>query len=182
MTGPDEPGARRPGATFWISAAVGWAIILFGLRGLFHHHIDTRPSNLARFVVGGALGHDLLFAPVVLAAGVVTARVLPRRLRPFVQAGLFITGCLMLFAYPLVRGFGHAVHNPSSVPHNYTANLAIVLGGLWLVVAVVAVVSTGRGRRRGTASPTPGGPDDRHQPAVVGPRRDTPGGPAAGSA
>ena len=37
---------EKRGPLFWISAAVGWGIIAYGLRGLFHHHVDTRPANL----------------------------------------------------------------------------------------------------------------------------------------
>ena len=57
---------RRVGPLFWISAAAGWLVIGWGLRGIFQHSLDTRPANLARFVVGGALLHDLIVAPLVL--------------------------------------------------------------------------------------------------------------------
>jgi len=46
------PERRLGGPVFWLSAAIGWAVIAYGLRGLFHHHVDTRPGNLATFVVG----------------------------------------------------------------------------------------------------------------------------------
>jgi hypothetical protein len=141
MTDTDTKAADTHGGglRFWLTAAIGWAIIAYGLRGMFHHHIDTRPSNLARFAVGGALIHDLIFAPVVLVAGVLVARVVKGRYRAIVQAALFVSGCLGLFSYPLVRGFGHATHNPSSEPHNYTANLAVVLGIVWGVATMWAV-------------------------------------------
>jgi hypothetical protein len=141
MTGTDTETAdtHRGGLRFWLTAAIGWAIIAYGLRGMFHHHIDTRPANLARFAVGGALIHDLIFAPMVLGAGVLVARVVKGRYRAIIQAALFVSGCLALFSYPLVRGFGHATHNPSSEPHNYTANLAIVLGIVWGVATISAV-------------------------------------------
>jgi hypothetical protein len=129
----------RGGLRFWLTAAVGWAIIAYGLRGMFHHHIDTRPSDLARFAVGGAIIHDLIFAPGVLLIGLLVARVVTGRSRAIVQAALFASGCLALFSYPVVRGFGHAAHNPSSLPHNYTANLAIVLGVVWGVATIWAV-------------------------------------------
>jgi hypothetical protein len=145
MTGTEKAGTPAPAADtggalrFWLTAAIGWGIIAYGLRGMFHHHIDTRPSNLAKFAVGGALIHDLIFAPVVLVAGVIVARVVKGRYRAIVQAALFVSGCLALFSYPLVRGFGHATHNPSSEPHNYAANLAIVLGIVWGVATLSAV-------------------------------------------
>jgi hypothetical protein len=54
------------------------------------------------------------------------------------QAALFIAGTLILFAYPEVRGYGHALRNPTSLPHNYTANLAVVLS---LVVVATATLT-----------------------------------------
>ena len=135
----------RRGPLFWGSAATGWAFILWGVRGALHHHVDTRPANLATFVVGGALLHDLLFAPLILLVGVLVARAAPRRGRGAVQAALIISGCLALFSYPLVRNYASVLHNPSSLPHNYTANLAAVLGVVWALATAVLVV---RGFRR----------------------------------
>jgi len=143
----DETLPPRRGRLFWITAALGWAVIGWGLRGALIHHIDTRPDELARYFIGSALVHDLLFAPVVLAGGLVVSRLVPPGGRAAVQA---VGGTLVLFAYPEVRGFAHALHNPTSLPHNYAANLALVLA---LVVAGIAVgtavtrVRRGRSRR-----------------------------------
>ena len=134
-----EPEQRLRRPMFWVSAVVGWAVIAYGVRGLLHHHVDTRPANLAKFFVGGALAHDLLFAPVVLVAGVVLARTAPRPARAWLQAGLFVSGCLVLFSYPLVRDYAKVIHNPSSLPHNYTANLAVTIGVVWGAVIAGAL-------------------------------------------
>ena len=132
--------AHRPGPLFWISAVAGWAVIGFGLRGIFEHSIDTRPANLARFVVGGALLHDLVVAPLVILAGVVVVRAVPRRGRAIVQAALAISGIVALFSYPLVRAYGLAANNPTSLPHNYARNLLVVLGVVWAVAAAALVL------------------------------------------
>jgi hypothetical protein len=124
---------------FWVSAAAGWAVIGFGLRGIFQHSLDTRPSNLARFVVGGALLHDLVVAPIVVVAGVMLARAVPGRARAAVQAALVVSAIVALFSYPLVRAYGLAANNPTSLPHNYTANLLVVLGVVWAVAAVAVL-------------------------------------------
>ena len=145
------PERRLGGPLFWLSAAIGWAVIAYGLRGLLHHHVDTRPGNLAKFVVGGALAHDLVFAPLVLAAGLAVAAVFRGRLRGSVQAALVISGCVALFSYPLVRDYARVIHNPSSLPHNYTANLALTLGFVWAAAlggAVAAAAVRARRRRR----------------------------------
>jgi hypothetical protein len=143
---PDPGPAQLPehhvhrGFGFWVTAAVGWAVIAYGLWGLVHHRLDTRPANLAKFAVGGAIIHDLVFAPLVLLAGVLIARITPGRVRGIVQAALIVSGSLVLFSLPLVRGYGHAAHNPTSLPHNYTANLAIVLTVVWVIAAVACIV------------------------------------------
>lgn len=132
--------APRPaGPRFWISTAIGWAVIAWGVFGIFSNSVDTRPANLAKFVVGGALLHDLLVAPLVILAGVLIARAVPRRVRVPVQAALVVTAVVALFAYPLVRGYGLAVNNPTSLPYNYGRNLVIVVGVVW-AVAVAAML------------------------------------------
>ncbi len=131
---------HRAGLGFWISAAVGWAVIAYGVRGIFQHSLETRPSQLARFVVGGALLHDLVVAPLVILAGVAVARAVPGRARGVVQAALVVTGIVALFSYPLVRAYGLAANNPTSLPHNYARNLMIVLGLVWAVAATLALL------------------------------------------
>lgn len=137
--GRHRAGSNR-GALFWISAVAGWALIGWGLRGALHHHVDTRPASLTRFFIGGALIHDLVFAPVVLAGGVALARLVRGPARAPVQAALLISGTVVLFSYPEIRGFAHGLHNPTSLPHNYTANTAIVVGVVWVGVLAVAIV------------------------------------------
>ena len=139
MSAPRRDGHRR-GPGFWTSAAAGWAVIAVGLVGILSNRIDTRPASLARFVVGGALLHDLLVAPVVLALALVVARLVPGRARPVVQVALFVTAVVSLFAFPLVRGYGRAARNPTSLPHDYTLNLLVVLGAVWAVAALSVIV------------------------------------------
>ena len=135
---PDRP-PHRAGPLFWVSAALGWAVILVGVRGALAHRIDTRPGQLARFVVGGALIHDLIVAPAVILIGVGVVRMVRGPARAVVQAAVVVTASLALFSYPLVRAFGRAAHNPTSLPHNYAANLAVVLGIVWAVAAIAIV-------------------------------------------
>ena len=128
---------HRAGPLFWASAAAGWGVIAFGLWGIVSNSLDTRPANLARFVVGGALLHDLIVAPLVILLGVVVAKAVPGRARAIVQAALVISGTVALFSYPLVRAYGLAANNPTSLPHNYALNLTIVLGLVWAVAAAL---------------------------------------------
>jgi hypothetical protein len=140
---------RRRGPLFWGSAAAGWAVILWGVRGALHHHVDTRPAQLVRFLLGGALAHDLVLSPVVLVTGVLLARAVRGRWRGPIQAALFISGTLVLFTYPELRGYGHALANPTSLPHNYAANLAVVVAAVVIVTIAAAVVGVSANRRSG---------------------------------
>jgi len=139
----------KRGWLFWATAAAGWALILWGVRGALHHHVDTRPGQLVRFLIGGALAHDLVLAPVVLLTGVLLARSVPGRGRAPIQAALLIAGTLLLFTYPELRGYGHALHNPTSLPHNYAANLAVVVAAVVIVTIAAAVVGVSANRRSG---------------------------------
>lgn len=138
-------GERRP-AGFWISAVAGWAVIAVALRGIADNALDTRPADLARFVFGGLLLHDLVVAPLVLLAGLGVARLVPAKVRPVVQAGLIASAVIALYTYPLVRGYGRAINNPTSLPHDYSANLALVLAAVWAVAAVAVVLRLRRAR------------------------------------
>ena len=131
--------AGRRGPLFWGSAATGWVVIGVGLHGLFQHSLDTRPANLARFVLAGALLHDLVVAPAVILVAVALSHAVPARARAAVQAALAVSAIVALFSYPLVRAYGLAAHNPTSLPHNYTANLLVVLGLVWAVAAAAAI-------------------------------------------
>ncbi len=137
---PAQDDDRRAGPLFWVSAAIGWAVIAWGLRGIFEKSLDTRPGNLAKFVVGGALLHDLLVAPLVIVAGVLLARAVPGRARAVVQGALAVSGIVALFSYPLVRAYGLAANNPTSLPRNYTAGLLVVLGVVWAVAAAAVIL------------------------------------------
>ncbi len=76
----------------------------------------------------------------MLLAAVALARSVPGRARATVTAALVVTGVVALFSYPLVRAYGLAANNPTSLPHNYALNLTVVLGLVWAVAAGVLVV------------------------------------------
>ena len=135
--------AAKGGALFWLSAVAGWVVIAVGVRGIVQNSLDTRPGNLARFVVGGALLHDLVVAPLVIVVAVGVGRAVPRRARAVVQGALVVSAVVALFSYPLVRAYGLAANNPTSLPHDYATNLLLVLGLVWAVAAVL-VLARGR--------------------------------------
>lgn len=146
MTEEPPAASSKPGAVFWTTAVLGWAVIAWGVAGVVRHHVDTRPADLLRFVAGGILLHDLVVVPLALVAAYLLNRAVPAPWRRWVQVTLVVAAPLALFAYPMVRGYGNIPGNPTALPHDYAANLVLVV----LAVATVCVVASvvGSLRRR----------------------------------
>jgi hypothetical protein len=118
-----------------IGLALGLPIIGYGLRGAIVDAADTHPSELARWVIGTALAHDLVLVPVAAAIALLVHRFTPGPAWPPVRTGLVATGVLALVGWPFVRGYGDDPTNPSVLPRNYGAGLAAAVGVVWLAVA-----------------------------------------------
>ncbi|MGH2705661.1 MAG: hypothetical protein ACRDJ4_11365 [Actinomycetota bacterium] len=130
-SGSDHEGARTGGTLFWVAASVGWSVMAYGVYGVIRDAAATRPSSFAAWFVGSALVHDLLIAPAVLAAGAAIVRWVPARDRSMIQATLLISGAAALFAIPFVLRLGGAPGNPSALPRDYGAGLALILVVVW---------------------------------------------------
>lgn len=132
------------GRTFWVTLVVGWGVMAYALRGVFVDDHFTHPDDLAKWLVGSALVHDLVVAPAVLVVGWVVHRWVPAQVRGPVQLGLFASGVMALFAYPFVRGYGDVPSNPSALPRDYTEGLLLVLATIWAAVAVAIAAAGAR--------------------------------------
>jgi hypothetical protein len=125
------------GGWFWTSTAIGWAAIAFGLTGLLRADIDW--IGFATWFVGGAVVHDVLIAPLVFAAAWLVTRALPPTIAIPVKVGLATSALTVLYAWPLLRGYGRSAALPSALPLDYGRNLTIALLVIWSVVAIWAV-------------------------------------------
>lgn len=96
---------------------------------------ESKPVLLAGWVVGLAVAHDLVVAPVVLGVGRLVRR------WPSVAVGLLLSGVVVLFAFPFVRGYGRRADDPSALPRDYRAGLLVVLAVIWAAVALRALVN-----------------------------------------
>jgi hypothetical protein len=142
------PGADdRPGGwVFWTGLAIGGAIMAFAVHGIVGDPGATNPPQLARWVLGAAVFHDGLVAPVATAVALLLAWRAPAWWgRPLALAAA-TSAMLTLFAWPLLRGYGRRALNDSTLPRDYGANLAGVLVAIW--TATVAVVALRALRRR----------------------------------
>jgi hypothetical protein len=100
------------------------------------------------WVVGADLVHDLLVAPLVGAAGLLVARLVPAGwARAHVQAGLLVSGALLLVAWVPLVGWGGNPGNPTIRPLDYRSATLTVLGVVWAIVGVSAARHVVRARR-----------------------------------
>jgi hypothetical protein len=101
--------------------------------------------DIAVFLAGGVLAHDLLVGPLVVLAALVVTR-LPSWWRAPVAVGLVVLSTVTLMAVPVLAAYGARPDVPSLLPRPY--------GLLWLVFAavVVAVVVAASLLRRRSAS------------------------------
>ena len=120
----------------WIGLAIGGPLVAFGTAGAIADSSQTHPTEFARWIVGAAVVHDLAFAPLVLGAFWVLARVSKRRTPPSVRWAFATTVVLVLFAWPLVAGYGRNPTVPSLLPRNYASGLVAYLLGVWLAAAI----------------------------------------------
>jgi Kef-type K+ transport system membrane component KefB len=129
----------------WILVATGTILCSFGVLGsIFGDRTD--PVRVAVLIVLAAVTHDLLIVPVVLAAGLVLRRA-PDWARAPLQATLLICAVVVLVSVPVLGRFGARADNPSLLPRDYQAGLAVVLGLVLLAAAGLAALRCLRRRR-----------------------------------
>jgi hypothetical protein len=173
-------------------ALLGVAAIGYGGWRLVHLLASTTARrSWATFFLGSLVGHDFLLAPLVVLAGVLLARVLPPLVKAPVQAGLIVTGVLVLVEWPFVRRYGNRPDTPSALPRDYAHGLLLVLALVWAVIAgwVIMRVSRDprirdrRGRRgwHGTTGSSTTGSDSSSTGAPTPQPPDTSGSRAASS-
>lgn len=119
-------------------ALTGLGLVVYGLVGLVGSTSRRGLISATKWFIGGALTHDILLAPVVTAIGVAVIRWVPGRIRPYVQAGLFITAALTLVALPFLSGRGYRRTNPSALPLDYGRGYGIAVAIVWLAITIIA--------------------------------------------
>jgi len=129
--------SSRYGPLFWMGVGLGWTAIAFGVWSLLAKPGATHPAEAAAWVVGLALAHDLLLAPIALLVAWVVRRAAPRIARGLVLGALAISAFVALYAFPLVRRFGAQPDNPSFLPRDAAAGLTLVMALVWVTAAVM---------------------------------------------
>ncbi|MGU3650539.1 hypothetical protein [Mycolicibacterium sp. A43C] len=100
---------------------------------------DNPPAVISRILIWALVGvaiHDLVFAPLCVAAGWVGRRVIPKAWQsPVAVAGL-CSVVLMVLAIPVYDRPGLRPDNPSVLDRNYPLGLWAALAVVWLCVPV----------------------------------------------
>jgi len=130
---------------FWIAAAVGLAIVAFGVAGLLRNVHGDALLSWAKLLFGGLVVHDGIALPLVALVSVVLVRLAPARVRAPLQGALIVSVVVLLVALPVLTGAGRLANNPSLLPsHRYGVHVLAILGVVWLCALVLALA---RGRR-----------------------------------
>jgi hypothetical protein len=138
-TAEPDPGGD-PSRTRWLFYALGAGMVGWGLVGLLTA-ARSNPVAWVRFAAIVVTANDGVLAPLVILAGVLLKRLHPARHRALTQIGLFVTGAVTLVALPEVLGYGRTADNPSALPLPYGWGLAVVVGGVWVVIGLIAIVA-----------------------------------------
>jgi hypothetical protein len=146
---PPEPTQVTSTRGLVVGLVLGLPIIGYGIRGAMIDAADTRPAELAAWILGSGVVDDLVLIPAACAVGFLARRLVPAAAWPTVRAGLIVTGALCLVAWPFVRGYGRDPSIPSLLNRNYSAGLAVAVVVAWVAVAVRVTVTIVLASRRG---------------------------------
>lgn len=133
---------RSAGTTprsFRIGLGAGLVVMGWGVRLYLEATPDLdRRLDLAKWLVGLDLAHDLLLAPAVVGVGALVSRLVPPAARAAVQAALITTGVVLLVGLlPLLDTAGD--NNPTIQPIEYLPALGVVIALIWLGAALAVL-------------------------------------------
>jgi hypothetical protein len=141
------PANDRPGRGFWIGLALGTPVMVYGAYELVQQAGWPRSFDVATWLGGGLLLHDLVLVPLVLALVWAVGRVTPPFVRLPVRAGILGSALIVAVAWPALRGYGDRPDNATVHPLDYRSSVLTALGILWAAVALGAVVAWARRSR-----------------------------------
>lgn len=123
-------------------------VVLLGVAARYtaERSVEIRPTTWVRWLVTGALVHDLIVAPLAIAVGWVVVRYAPRALKAPLQMVLVISAVLVAVSWPALRGYGQVPSNPTYLPRDYASGLLLSLAAVWAVGATWALARLRRGR------------------------------------
>ena len=142
-----EPGRVSPGRA--VLGAAGVLLTAYGVWLLLSRQDLERNLDVALWLAGGVLVHDVLLGSVVIVVSLLAPRLLPAVARPAAGAGLVVLGSLTLLAVPFLGGFGreNAPDNPTLLDRDYTAGYLVLVATVIIVVVLPVLLHSLRARR-----------------------------------
>jgi heme A synthase len=142
-----ETGRVSPGRAVLGSAGV--LLAAYGAWLLLSRQDLERNLDVALWLAGGVLVHDVLLGSVVIVVSLLATRLLPAVARPAAGAGLVVLGSLTVLAVPFLGGFGreNAPDNPTLLDRDYTAGYLALAATVIIVVVLPVLLHSLRARR-----------------------------------
>jgi hypothetical protein len=113
---------------------VGAVLIAYAMVGVLAD-ADADPIGMLVFLLAVVVGHDLVWMPLALGAGLLIARC-----GAGVRVAALVAASVAMAGLPLVLGLGRPADNPSVLPLHYGRNLALILLVVAAVPAAVAIL------------------------------------------
>lgn len=160
MHDPDQPDSGPQGRAPLIGCIIGGAIMLFAFRGILLNDSRTVPFNLAFWVIGPDLVHDVIVAPIAFGLAALVVRVVPKPVQaPVLWAGA-TSLILSLYSVAFLRGYGRKASVPSLLNRNYGSGLLTALALVWVGAAIWGALRIRMARTRNNR-PTEQGIDEQ---------------------
>jgi multisubunit Na+/H+ antiporter MnhE subunit len=147
MTDATTTTEDRPGFGFWIGLALGTPVMVYGAYELVQQMGWSRAFDVAKWLGGGLVLHDLVLVPIVLTLVWATGRIAPGIVRVPLRVGVLGSALIVAVAWPALRGYGDRPDNPTVHPLDYGSSVLTALALLWGAVATWSVVVVLRSRR-----------------------------------
>jgi hypothetical protein len=126
--------------------AVGVMVVGYGAVLLW----ENPPVIILRIVVWALVGivlHDLVFAPLCVALGFASRRLIPGRWGAPIAVAAFCSVVLVFLAIPVYGKPGMRPDNMTVLDRNYSLGLWISLAAVWACVPLYYLATRLRGRR-----------------------------------
>jgi hypothetical protein len=126
------------------------ALAGYALSRAFQPRVAPQPLNLAAWLLGGALIHDLLLLPAYSLADLAGRRVLPPALLNHVRIPVALSGVVLLVYAPRIldRQPQNVVNALGEPPPDYLGRWALLTAALFLASAMVYAFRAARAARR----------------------------------
>jgi hypothetical protein len=142
-------GTGRVGPGRAVLGAAGVLLTAYGAWLLLSRQDLDRNLDVALWLAGGVVVHDLVLGSAVIAVSLLATRLLPAVARPAAGAGLVVLGSLTVLAVPFLGAFGrdNAPDNPTLLDRDYTAGYLVLVATVMMLVVLPVLLHTLRSRR-----------------------------------